>query len=124
MRLTGTRSALIVLVAMFGWTTSAAAQIATDGTPTELEWSLGVSADSFIGLANGDLVMVGNLQESGATSTSGILLYSAADDRVTVGVEIPSADRNEDDEMVITADGSTIFLTLPNRNQIVRVIVD
>ncbi|MBN2560646.1 MAG: hypothetical protein JXQ75_06925 [Phycisphaerae bacterium] len=97
--------------------------IATDARPTALSGTLGVSADTFVARSNGDLVMRGSYQESATQTTTGIILYTAATQQVEVGLEMPAANISESDEMVITTDG-TILLSLPNRNEIVRVVVD
>ena len=96
--------------------------IDTDGLPTELAGSLGVAADSFVGLVNGDLVIRGTWQTGATESTRGVLYYSAADQEISVGLALPTGDMSEDDEMVITPDGSAIFLCLPSRNEILRVV--
>jgi len=96
--------------------------IATNGLPTPLAGTLGVKADSFVALANGDLIIRGARGLTGATSENGILVYSADDRDIVLGIELPLSEISEDDEMVITADGDTVFLSLPRRNQIVRAV--
>jgi hypothetical protein len=96
--------------------------IASDGLPTPLAGTMGVKADSFVGLANGDLIIRGARAITAVQSENGILVYSAADEDIVLGLELPLAEISEADEMVITADGDTVFLSLPNRNQIVRAI--
>lgn len=96
--------------------------IAANGLPAPLPGTMGVKADSFVGLANGDLIIRGARGLTGAISENGILVYSAADGDIVLGLDLPVSEISEDDEMVITADGGTIFLSLPRRNQIVRAV--
>lgn len=104
-----------------GLTISGLQRIAADGTPSALPGSLGVSADTFVGLANGDLLLRGNLQTGPTSQRRGIVYYNAADEVADVVLEITGADLSEDDEMLIAPDGNTIYLSLPNRNEIVTV---
>ncbi len=104
-----------------GLTISGLQRIAPDGTPSILPGTLGVSANTFVGLANGDLLLRGSLQTGPTTQRRGIVLYNAADEVAAVVLEIAGAQLSEDDEMLITPDGNTIYLSLPNRNEIVTV---
>ncbi|MBI4716684.1 MAG: hypothetical protein HY763_02685 [Planctomycetes bacterium] len=104
--------------------TSAGVQsIAADGTPADLVGTVGVSAHSFVVRANGDMVIRGTQQVTATESHSGILLFDAATATLRVGLELPAEELSEDDEMLITPDGATIYLSLPNRNEIVVVAV-
>lgn len=104
-----------------GLTISGLQRIATDGTPTLLPGTLGVSANTFVGLANGDLLLRGTRQTGPTTQRRGILFYNAAEEMIDVVLEIAGADLSEDDELIIAPDGNTIYLSLPNRNEIVTV---
>ncbi len=92
-----------------------------DGMPHPLEGMLAMAAESFVALENGDLIIRGTHQTGPTTVDAGILLYNAADQEITFAKEIPTDQRSEDDEMIITPDGSTIYLSLPARNEIVIV---
>jgi len=95
--------------------------IAPDGTPTALPNTLGVAAESFVALANGDLLLRGVRQTSGAVSEAGMFWYTAADAALRRALSLSLTETTESDEMVIASDGR-IFLALPQRNEIVRVI--
>ncbi len=94
--------------------------VASDGSPAGLPGTLNLAADTFVVLDNGDLVLRGGFTPDGGEFISGIHLYSAADEAVTPGLELPAAETSENDEMVMTADG-TILLSLPERDEIVIV---
>lgn len=108
--------------ALRGLTFAGIQTIDPDGTPAPLPGTLNLSANSFVGLANGDLVIRGARGVVAASPQNGILFYSAADDALTFALGLSTEQRSEDDELVITADGSAVFLSLPNANTIVRVI--
>jgi hypothetical protein len=95
--------------------------IAADGTPTTLPGTTGASAKSFVVRNDGDLIIRGDHAVSATDSFAGLLIWSAADQTVSRALELSVDDRSEDDEMVIAADG-TIYLTLLNRSEIVRVV--
>lgn len=98
--------------------------IDTDGMPINIDSSLGIAADTFVVLANGDMVLRGTTQLTATTSSRGILLFDAASGEFSVGLSLPSAELSESDEMVISSDGSMILLSRPAVNEIVRVSID
>ena len=98
--------------------------IGVDGSPAEVPGTLGAAADTFVALANGDFVIRGTLQSTATSSQRGVLLYDAAVEEVTLGIAIPTEEVDENDDMVITPDGTTILLSLPKRNEIVLVTVN
>lgn len=97
--------------------------IAADGTPSLIPGTEGIAGTTFVILDNGDILFRGSFQQSAAMSVNGIFIFSPADQSITLGTMLPSTDVSSDDEMVMTADG-TIYLSLPRRNQIVRVDID
>jgi len=103
-------------------TTEGIQTIATSGLPTPLPGTLGLKADSFVGLANGDLIIRGARAVTAGNTENGILIYSAADEETVLGVALPLQEVSEDDEMIITSNGDTVYLSLPKRNQIYRAI--
>ena len=98
--------------------------IDTDGTPTNIDSSLGIAADTFVVLANGDMVIRGTWQMTATTSSRGILLFDAAAGEFSVGLSLTSSELSESDEMVISSDGSMILLSRPAVNEIVRISID
>ncbi len=96
--------------------------IATDGTPTGLAGTLGVAAHSFVAQTDGDLVIRGTYSETASQTTTGMLLYDATAQTVSVGLDMATSDITESDEMIIAADG-TIYMSLSERNEIVVVTV-
>jgi hypothetical protein len=92
-----------------------------DGRPHDLPGTQGLSAHSFVVLGNGDLLIRGSYQPAGGSRVSGLLIWSGETYALEVGLALPDADLSEDDELVIAPEG-TIYLSLPERNQIVRVI--
>ena len=58
----------------------------------------------------------------GEERLEGILIWSGADEEVLPGLDLPAAETSADDEMILAPDGETIYLALPNRNEIVRVL--
>lgn len=94
--------------------------IAADGTPTDLPGTTGIAAHSFVVTDAGDLIIRGTQRLSGTSSRQGIFIWSAATQTIDLGLEMTSSDVSESDEMVRAADG-TIFLSLPNRDEIVTV---
>jgi hypothetical protein len=95
--------------------------IATDGLPTPLPGTMDVSANTFVVLANGDLVIRGSFEVTPPT-VHGVFFWSAEDQEVVPGVKLSTGEFSPNDEMVITPDGSTIYLSLPLLNKIVRVV--
>lgn len=95
--------------------------IATDGTPAELPGTINLSANTFVVLENGDLIIDGIYSPSGGDRLQGLLIWSAETQSVHLGLALSADDVAEDDEMIVAPDG-TIFLSLPDRNEIVRVI--
>lgn len=98
--------------------------IGTDGAPADVPGTLGVAADSFVVLADGSMVIRGALQQTATRSDRGILRYEPSAAEVTVGLSLPAEDLSDRDDMVVTPDGSMILLSLPDRDEIVRVTVD
>ena len=99
--------------------------IATDGSPTGIDATVGIAGDSFVVLANGDFVIRGSWQTSATAPTiSGILLFDAAAGEISLGVSIPNEETSESDEMVISSDGLMILLSRPAVNEIVRISID
>ena len=98
--------------------------IDAEGRPTEIAGTLGVAADTFVVLENGDVVLRGAWQTSPTTSERGVFLYDAASDETMLGVAIPADELSANDGMVVSSDGSTILLSLPNRDEIVRVMIE
>ena len=99
--------------------------IATDGTPTAIDATVGIAGDTFVVLANGDFVIRGSWQTSATAPTIiGILLFDAAEGEISLGVSIPNEETSESDEMVISSDGSMILLSRPAVNEIVRIAID
>jgi len=94
--------------------------VTSDGSPTGLPGTLNLAADSFVVLDNDDLVLRGAFTTNAGQFVEGVHLYSAADESVTPGMEIPPEEASEDDEMLIAPDGR-ILLSLPARNEIVVV---
>lgn len=97
--------------------------IDTDGTPTNIDSSLGIAADTFIVLANGDMVIRGTWQMTATNSSRGILLFDAAAGEFSLGLSLTSAELSESDEMVISSDGLTILLSRPAVDEIVRISI-
>lgn len=94
--------------------------IAPDGTPALIPGTERIAGTTFVILDNGDILFRGSFQQTAAMSVTGIFIFSPADQSLTLGTMLPSADISGDDEMVMAPDG-TIYLSLPRRNQIVRV---
>lgn len=107
-----------------GLTISGFQSINSEGRPTELPGTLGAAGETFVVLASGDMVIRGTFQMSATGSQRGILLYDTAAQTISVGLALLTADVSTADEMVITSDGLTILLSLPNRNEILRVTVN
>lgn len=95
--------------------------IAPDGTPTAVAGTESLSADTFVVLSNGDMILRGIFDPSGGPRLAGLLIRSADDGQIELGLDLADADTSADDEMIIADDG-TIYLAQPNRNQIVRVM--
>ncbi len=106
--------------ALLGLTFSGIQTIDTDGSPTALPGTLGVSAHSFVVRDNGDLIIRGSMDTTTTDVFSGLLIWSATDQTTTSALTLPAEESSEDDELVMTSDG-TILLSLPERNEIVRV---
>jgi hypothetical protein len=107
-------------------TSAATAGIQTvdpDGRPHDLPGTTGLSAHSFVVLDNNNLIIRGVHSPIGGASASGILIWSAANHEVQVGLTLPSDELSENDEMILAPDGA-IYLALPERNEIVRVVVN
>ncbi|GMU21466.1 MAG: hypothetical protein AMXMBFR13_15590 [Phycisphaerae bacterium] len=50
------------------------------------------------------------------------MLYSPASDTITLGASLPAEQLAEDEELVTSSDRGTIYLSLPKRDEIVRVV--
>ncbi len=98
--------------------------IQTDGAPVNVAGTEALSADSFVALGNGDLILRAVYAPEGGDRLENILIWSAADQEVLPGLDLPAAEVSADDEMILAHDGETIYLSLPNRNEVVRVIVN
>ena len=70
---------------------------------------------------NGDLILRARHDTTGGEQLNGVLVYSAADQTISLGIGLTTTETSADDELVISADGNTIYLSLPTRNEIVRV---
>lgn len=51
-----------------------------------------------------------------------MLVYSPASHTITLAASLPAEQLTEDDDLVTSADRATIYLSLPKRNEIVRVV--
>jgi len=96
--------------------------IATDGTPTDVAGTERLAADSFVALDGGDLILRGIYDPADGDQTTGLLIWSAADEEVQIGLEMTSTEVSADDEMILAADGETVYLSLPERDEIVVVV--
>ena len=92
------------------------------GDPAGVPGTEALSTESLVALADGDLIVRGIYDPEGEERLEGILIWSATDEEVLPGLELPAAETSADDEMILAPDGETIYLALPNRNEIVRVI--
>jgi hypothetical protein len=98
-------------------------QIAIDGIPTPLPGTFRLSADSFVVTTDGDIVIRGSFRrDQNSELLTGILIWSAATQEISVGMTLPISELSETDELVRGPDG-TIYLSLPQRNEIVRVVI-
>lgn len=105
--------------------TAGVQSIATNGTPTNIVGTTGLAPDSFVVLANGDIVMRGSWKPNAAVATiRGVLIYDVSEDAILIGTNLATDEITEGDEMIISPDGSMILLSLPARNEIVVVTVD
>ena len=104
--------------------TAGVQSIATDGTPTNITGTTGLAPDSFVVLANGDILIRGSYKPDAQTTIRGILIYDVSADAIIVGTNLATNEITEGDEMIISPDGSRILLSLPARNEIVVVTVD
>ncbi len=93
--------------------------IAPDGTPTDVAGTTDTSADTFVALQNGDLLLSGTWRGTDNIVNRGLFFYDASDLAIVAGAEIPFAQRSEDDEMIIAADG-TIYFSQVALDRIVR----
>lgn len=93
-----------------------------EGNPVGVPGTEALSTASFIVLADGDLIVRGIYDPEGDERLEGILIWSGADEEVLPGLDLPATETSADDEMILAPDGETIYLALPNRNEIVRVI--
>ena len=96
-------------------------QIDTDGVPTNLPGTLNLGARSFVVRANGDIVLLGRHDTASGEQLNGVLLYSAADQDVKLGVAYSAGETVDGGDMAITADRATIFLSIAARNEIVTI---
>lgn len=96
--------------------------IATSGAPIGVSGSENTGVHSMVVRGNGDIVFRGRHNTVGGDELNGVLVFSAADDTVKLGVGLLTSETSADDELVITADRTTIYLSLPARNEIVRVV--
>jgi len=94
--------------------------IDTDGVPTDLPGTVGVSARSFVVLDDGDLLIRGVYDPADGATVNGIILWDADTEAVTIFEDLPDTDLSGNDELIISADRSTIYLALPERSEIWR----
>lgn len=98
--------------------------IDTDGFPTDLPGTTGLSAISFVVLKNDDLLIRGvyDPDPGNEPSVNGIVLWEAEGQEVTVFEDLPDDILSGYDELIISADRSTVYLALPERGEIWRGI--
>ncbi len=96
--------------------------VVPDGTPTALPGTLGVAADTFVVLDDGDLLIDGSFPQSGGGTFQGLFFWSAQDEAVTEGLAISTDDRSTHDELVMAPDG-TIYFSQPELSRI-SVVTD
>lgn len=96
--------------------------IATDGSPAFVAGSERYGIHSFVVRNNGDLVMRARHNLASGSELNGVLIFSPADQTMTFGLGYTTAETSENDELVISADGSDIYMALPKLNQIVRLV--
>jgi hypothetical protein len=96
--------------------------IDTNGFPTDLPGTVGVSGQSFVVLQNNDLLIRGVYNPAPGTQpqVNGIVLWSAETQEVTVFEDLPDQDLAGSDELIISEDLSTVYLALPERSEIWR----
>ena len=98
-------------------------QIDSGGTPEGLTGTEGTAANTFVGLANGDLLLNGTFREQGEFSIltfNGLYFFNADSESISRALTLENQDNTEHDEMVIGPDG-TIYMTLPASNRVVIV---
>jgi hypothetical protein len=88
--------------------------IEPDGTPVPIAGTEGVNTESFVVLDSGDFIIRGTFG-TGSSRINGILL-SVEDEMLELAIDLPDNELSDDDEMILSADGNTIFLALPLRN--------
>jgi hypothetical protein len=96
--------------------------IDTDGFPTDLPGTVGLAASSFVVLADDSLLIRGvyDPDPGNVAQVSGILLWDATTQAVVLFEDLPDEDMSGNDELIISDDRSTIFLSLPSRSEIWR----
>ena len=94
--------------------------IETDGFPTDLPGTVGLSARSFVVLQNGDLLIRGVYDPPDGPSVNGIILWEAESEEVTIFEDLPIEDLSAHDELIISPDRQTVYLSLPSRSEIWR----
>jgi|GEM_PF-2183125 len=99
--------------------------IATSGAPTNIAGTTGLAADSFVVLANGDMIIRGSWKPDAAVETiRGVLIYDVSASAIIIGTKLATNEITEGDEMIISPDGNMILLSLPARNEIVALTID
>ena len=95
--------------------------VQADGSPVELPGTINLSANTFVVLDSGDIILDGIYDPADGDRVMGLLIWSGESETVMTGLEMPEEEVSEDDEMILGPDG-TIYLSLPDRNEIVRVV--
>lgn len=95
--------------------------ISAEGVASDLPGTLNLGARAFVVRSNDDIVFLGRFTSILGDDLNGVLLYSAADDSVQLGVAYSAADTADGGDMAISADRSTIFVAIAGRNEIVTV---
>ncbi len=98
--------------------------IEQSGMPVSVPGTEALSTESFVALESGDLILRSIFDPEGETRLEGLLIWSAQDEQVELGLELPSAETSSNDEMILAADGETIYLSLPNRDEVVLVVLN
>lgn len=93
-----------------------------EGRPAPVAGTEALSADAFVVLEGGDMIISGVYDPEGEDRLRGLLIFLPDEQRFELGAELSTGEMSADDEMILADDGETIYLALPNRNEVVRVI--
>src|SRR5690606_11888007 len=92
-----------------------------EGVATDVPGTLDLGARSFVVRNNDDIVLLGRHDTATSDQLNGVLLYDATDESIHLGVGFPSSDTVDGGDLAISSDGSTIYLSLAARNEILTV---